>query len=987
MISRSRWLTLGLLAGLGLPLVARGQSVSESPTPDWISVGDLASDEMISKSISVPSIQSATLKIVADFARVRVEFNGTPFADLEPYCQPRTFDVTEATRLGENRIAFRPTETFDRGARVAATLSITRADGGKLSVSTDESWEVMSSGGVARPAKAQGAIPAEFWGVGRRDIGIDPFENYEQWRQAEGNDRDSPSFFVADGFEIRRLRLADADEGSWISMAFDEQGRLTIAREDQGFLRMTISDDFSTVARVQAIESDLLECRGLAYRAGKLYASANNSKRLARARIDDEGRLVEVETLREMSGGVGHGRNDFALGDDSIHLILGDSVDPQGRETLDHTSPLRAKVAREFDREGSLLRATADGRNWELLCAGLRNPYGVATSPTWGDPFTYDADNEYDLGMPWYRPTRILQLIPGADFGYREATGRIPPRYADQPDQAPPLLDIGRGSPTAVIFGAATRFPSPYREALYALDWTYGRVLAIHLAPRGASFLAAPELFLQGKPLNVTDVAIGPDGAMYLITGGRKTQSAIYRVAAIDPIDPSNHSLERGDTAPTDEISSKNRRIAAGFQSLARPLSPSAWEACRPYLEDPDPVVRYSARAALERLPADEWRQAAIEEETSTGDLRGLLAVARLMEASDTRAIVARLLSVSVADLSIDRKLVWARILGLCLQVNAAEVSTERTALASALADAWEASRVPPWQVSIEGTNFDFRRRAALLLAELASEDLPRLAAQDLLSSPEQEDRVAGLMSLRSHRVGWTPFARAGQLEALATMPRMVAGEGLPHFHAWLKGDSGQGWTAEERAAYEAREREIDTAPPLPPPRPIVRKWKSEDLRPLAMATSQGDAQRGAAVFRDALCARCHRFGPHGPWVGPDLTQVAARFGKVDLLASIIEPSKSIAENYRSVVIETRDGQIVTGRIQPGSDFRSEKVRVMPDLLYPDRIVEFDKKSIEGHQESDRSPMPEGLLDSFTLEEIADLLAYLTGARKSVETR
>ena len=38
------------------------------------------------------------------------------------------------------------------------------------------------------------------------------------------------------------------------------------------------------------------------------------------------------------------------------------------------------------------------------------------------------------------------------------------------------------------------------------------------------------ETFLKGQPLNVTDLEFGADGSMYLITGGRKTQSKLYRV-------------------------------------------------------------------------------------------------------------------------------------------------------------------------------------------------------------------------------------------------------------------------------------------------------------------------------------------------------------------------------------------------------------------------------------------------------------------------
>ena len=68
-------------------------------------------------------------------------------------------------------------------------------------------------------------------------------------------------------------------------------------------------------------------------------------------------------------------------------------------------------------------------------------------------------------------------------------------------------------------------------DCLFILDWTYGRILAVHLLPRGAGYRAAAETFLKGRPLNVTDLAVGPDGALYLVTGGRKTQSALYRIA------------------------------------------------------------------------------------------------------------------------------------------------------------------------------------------------------------------------------------------------------------------------------------------------------------------------------------------------------------------------------------------------------------------------------------------------------------------------
>ena len=98
------------------------------------------------------------------------------------------------------------------------------------------------------------------------------------------------------------------------------------------------------------------------------------------------------------------------------------------------------------------------------------------------------------------------------------------------PTNTPACVNIGKASPTGILAGYKSRFPQQYRNAIFALDWTYGRILTIHLTPDGASYTGRPEVFLRGRPLNVTDADFGPDGAMYFVTGGRSTQSALYRV-------------------------------------------------------------------------------------------------------------------------------------------------------------------------------------------------------------------------------------------------------------------------------------------------------------------------------------------------------------------------------------------------------------------------------------------------------------------------
>ena len=48
----------------------------------------------------------------------------------------------------------------------------------------------------------------------------------------------------------------------------------------------------------------------------------------------------------------------------------------------------------------------------------MRNPFDIAFNHD-GELFTYDADMEWDIGEPWYRPTRINHVISGAEFGFR----------------------------------------------------------------------------------------------------------------------------------------------------------------------------------------------------------------------------------------------------------------------------------------------------------------------------------------------------------------------------------------------------------------------------------------------------------------------------------------------------------------------------------------------------------------------------------------
>lgn len=1036
-----RRVNVGCLVGVAMLLWSGFAGAAEVPTsPQWIwGHADEITAWKFNKTIELDrTVLAAGLKLAADGCQATVVINDAAALTLEPFSPTTELDVTRWLKRGENKLMVVTTRCAGPPA-IALSLSIAEQGERRTVIVSDGTWSGASAEpGViipdVRPVRALGAVRPELWGIGRRPAVTSPFENYEQWKntQSSSTRKDkAPKFFAAPGFEITLVRKALPEEGSWISMAFDPQGRLTVSREDRGLLQMTLAEDRRSVAKVEPVKLEVDEVRGMVYADGLLYMNANNSLTMFTARPTADGKFDDLKVVRKFPGKSGHGRNDLALGPDgSIYSMHGDSVEQPKQDVLDRTSPLRESrklvaAGKPERREGHLVRLSPDRKSWELVCSGLRNPYGVAVHPN-GDVLTYDADNEYDMGTPWYRPTRIVQLVSGADYGYRDAGGTWPVEVPDHPDVGLPLLDVGRGSPTSVMFGHKLKYPSPYREALYVLDWSYGRVLAVHLDPRGSGYRSALELFLQGQPLNVTDVATGPDGAMYLITGGRKTESALYRVAYTG----ANEEVEKSVPTTDDEVHRRASEIYADEQrAIRRKLEafhgrqdPAALDAALPHLNSADPMIRHAARIAIENQPPASWTkkfQSIMTEywnpRVGRHDVR-LDAALMLLHANCIDAVPAVLdyLDVRVFDdleradlIDLGMQLTIVETCELCRAVDPKTFARYEAKLAARVPgrSATSFTRLPlpdphyvfprspgrPLCVSPYGTNEVLGRRVARLLSEFgtfekneAAERFFHRIVEPLLMSSVQEDKLAGLLALRKLPKGTPTNLKRRYFETLQEGARFVGGQGMSTFLDKLRSeaiatlsDGDKKWLGD----VVNEPKLVDE--PLPPARPLVKKWKVADLYKIyrdggnQYVEQVGDAKRGAEIFRTALCSRCHRSGLNGPAVGPDLTVVARRFSRRDMLESILVPSLAVAEQYRNAEVTTEDGKVHIGRVVSEGDFRSAKLKLSTDPLRPSKTVELDKSEIAEYRSLTTSPMPEGLLDSFSPAEIADLLAFL----------
>lgn len=947
--------------------------------PEWIwgrRTRQPDQDVSLGKSFPVKgAVQSATIHLAADFNRCRLLLNNRLLVELDEYGPWLQRDVTNDLRLGENRLSLECRS--GRGpAAIAISLQIVYADGAVETIRSGEDW---TSGGDA--AVSFGAVAGELWNV-ENLARISAFDDYEQWRRASGADvgTDPATFKTTAGFEVDLVRSAKPSEGSWVSMAFDPQGRVTIAREDKGLLRMSLSDDGSHVDQVETINDGLLECRGLLYAHDSLYANANNSKGLYRLRDSDgDDEFDDVTLLREFPGSVGHGRNDLALGPDGlIYSIHGDSVQLATENITDHTSPLRAARKGTPSEEGHVIRTDRDGKQWELVSSGLRNPFGIDFNHD-GQAFTYDADNEYDMGAPWYRPTRMVQLVSGGDYGWRRTNnGEWPPYYPDHADNALPTVDVGKGSPTAVKSGIRSAFPDHYRRALFALDWAYGRILACHLSPRGAGYACRVETFLAGRPLNVTDLDFGPEGNMYVITGGRKTQSAIYRIRYVgQPIplpSPTTQLSQR------EEFSRQSRDLLRKLSDYHREHGAEAVSVAWQHLAHPDPLVRNAARVAIEHQPVQLWAQAAISEVDPELAATALLTLARAGRNGDRNLLLDRLDAQDVGSISALGKLSILHAYRLVLK-DAGKVDPEAIESSKHRLLSWlENESAAP--VAPLGSGYSVLQELARLVADHHVSGSVRPLIKILKSAENQRDRMNSLYMLCHQVDGWSMQDHGLFFGALAELERTAfSGAGMPGRLQQIRERAVNRLSDQERSELAALVKPATLHQSLPNQvsRPFVQAWTRDAITSaLKELSDRGDPERGEALFRDAQCASCHRFSGRGGVMGPDLTSLAARFSESDILASIVTPSDVIAEKYRGTQVVTTDGKIISGQVLAGGDYRSSNLRIATDPLDLSKIVEIPKSEINMHRPSKVSPMPEGLINTLTAVDVADLLAFLT---------
>jgi putative heme-binding domain-containing protein len=810
------------------------------------------------------------------------------------------------------------------------------------------------------------------------------------------------------GFTVERIVSADPRvNGSWISMGLDKDGRLLLGgQRGQPMTRVTIKE--GKPAKVETLKLPVSEAMGILWAFDSLYVNGSDGKRFGLFRLKDadgDGNYDSVEMLREWKGGAGeHGAHGIIAGKDGkLYTVCGNFVDVPGdilptsphRNYADDLVLPRAEDGNGFGAGkkppgGYVIRMDPDGKNAELFASGQRNTYDIAMNAD-GEILGFDSDMEWDWGMPWYRPIRVFQAVSGGDTGFREGSAKWPTYYFDS---LPPSVNIGIGSPTGVVFGYGAKFPAKYQKAFYVLDWSYGRLIAVHLEPDGAAYKGTWETFLAPKSLhsntdkatlNLTDAVIGADGAMYFTVGGRNTQAALYRVSYTGS----------ESTAPTnlhDQQGADAREQRRSLEKYHGRQNADAVNAVWPHLGSDDRFIRYAARIALESQPVEQWRSKALSEKEPKTALAALLALARVGGKMVQPDLLKALTQFSTSSLGEQQRLEKVRVIEVTMARQGVPAGNDAQSLVSELDPLFPAQSYP------------MNRELCQVLLALNAPDAVAKTMKLLSSAPTQDEQILYVHHLRTIKNGWTPELRREyfawfakdredakhpeqELKWFEDAGRPYAdGASFPRFIANFHADAVKTLSDEEKkslndviAAYTPPQEQQRRR--TPPPRQFVKAWKMDDVMPALDKVGKGrNYFRGRAAYEAAQCLACHKMGNEGTGAGgPDLTAISSRFTRKDILESIIEPSKVISEQYQNLAVVRKNGEPVVGRLLEETN---DKLVLQPDLLKPDK-VEVKKSEVVRRVPSKLSPMPEGLVNVLTQDDLLDLLAYLeSGGRR-----
>jgi putative heme-binding domain-containing protein len=986
--------------------------------PDWIWIGKTAKageKATLKTRVEVKgTLKSATLNFTCDNGATAF-INGKQAALCPDWQQAQKTDVTALLQSGENELRFEAKNNTGVAALVAV-LTVEAQNGKTVTYESGPAWLGAAAGSTEfHPAVVIAKYGAGPWGAA--------LTGGPKAAAPSGPvvATDPATLHIAPGFKVELLyTVPKAEQGSWVSMTEDAKGRLIVGDQYGGLYRVTVPPAGKTDGvKVEPLTlpngkdgKPLGGAHGLLYAFDSLYLMNNEmaDKGLWRVRdTDGDDRFDKAELLRTCQGGGEHGPHGVVLGPDGKSIYFAAGNHTKLPEHLDYARPVAIGedhlLPRMWDANGHAKGILApggyvgktdpEGKRVELFAGGFRNQYDICFDAN-GELFTYDSDMEWDMGSPWYMPTRINHIVSGGDYGWRSGAGRWPAYYADS---LPAAVDIGPGSPTGTVFGTGAKFPAKYQRAMFALDWTYATIWAIHFTPDGASFKAEKEDFVAGKAFSVTDAVVRKeDGAMYVTIGGRRNQSGLYRISYTG----NESTAPVGPLPVTPEAKLRHELEALQAEGTGPEAIGKAW----PHLASPDRFIRFAARIALEHQPAEKWADRALAEKNPQAAIEALIALARVGDKALQPRLIEALGKLDFAKQPADLRLPLLRAWELvftrmgkpapeaCQQLvakldplfphNDPLVNRELVSLLVFLDSPSVVAKTVPL--------LDVAKDEDVTLASetvLARNDGYARAVAGVHGTRPNRQAIAYVYALRNATAGWTPELKKA---FFAWFPRTHTWKGGNSFTKFLENMRTEALAnfvpnPEERTALDTLSKK---APPtaaanLVAPKGPGKAYTVEDVVALAKDGLRGrNFEQGKAMFASTLCINCHHFNGEGGNIGPDLTGSGQRYTLRDFMENVIEPSKVISDQYGTEQLAKKDGGIVIGRVVAEEN---GVLLVMTTPLAPDFLTQVPLSEIKSRTPFNVSMMPPGLINGMNQDELLDLIAYaLSGGNRSDAT-
>jgi putative heme-binding domain-containing protein len=646
---------------------------------------------------------------------------------------------------------------------------------------------------------------------------------------------------------------------------------------------------------------------------------------------------------------------------------------------------------------------------------------------------------EWDVGSPWYRPTRVLHVVPGGEYGFREGTAKWPATYADS---LPAAVDIGLGCPTGVKFGTKSHFPAKYKGAFFIMDWTFGRILAVHLKPKGSSYTAentgladggttkpagkpagepggkrsvaskagaapstdgavpskAPaaanlyhltgaasggdvEEFVKGKGMPVTDLEFGKDGAMYFTIGGRGTQAGLYRVSYAGGKTPAP-GLPSADTNQTKDMAqwTEWRGMRKRMETHLGQWNDTAEKAAVAVqgVTPADLLASAGSPDAHLRFAA----RVGLEAHPTTLWSNGALSE------TNPRAAVTALLALARVGTKDDQEPLLNALGKLQLEkaspelqldaLRVLEVTFARQGRPSTDAVEDIIQRLSP---AYPAKSFAANRELVQLLVYLGAPDVVEKTLGLMDKTEEPAEQIWYALCLREATT-WSPAQRERYFGWFAKARAYRGGNSFKKFILKIRDEALAKLPEAERPALLAlAEKAIEAAKPAPamPARPFVKMWTLADLEPALGGVAKGrDFARGKRLYAAAMCAQCHLFaGSGGTAQGGAIGPDLTAVGSRFAAKDILE---AITDPSK-VISEQYQSFLFTMKdgSMIGGQIAEENHYLLTLVIDPltGAKQNYPKGNVVKREASPASLMPPGLLATLTKEEVLDLLAYL----------